>query len=118
MSEQLKPCPFCGGNNVELVNGDISFWINCVDCFTEGPLAEIEEQAKDKWNTRASTWHPIRTEADLPKEEYISYLVQVKECPTAHDIQEWHEGMKKYWLEHFSAYQPLPEPYRPEEGEK
>jgi hypothetical protein len=63
-------------------------------------------------------WHPIRTEADLPKEEYISYLVQVKECPTAHDIQEWHEGMKKYWLEHFSAYQPLPEPYRPEEGEK
>ena len=30
MSEELKPCPFCGSNNIELIDHDNSIW--CEDC--------------------------------------------------------------------------------------
>ena len=51
----LEPCPFCGSNNVELVNGthyDIAF-VECGDCTAKGPVEEDEDDAVDNWNQRA-----------------------------------------------------------------
>lgn len=46
----LKPCPFCGASASPADTG--INWIVCDDCAAEGPVADSEEQAVDKWNSR------------------------------------------------------------------
>ena len=52
--EGVKPCPFCGGNNL-LVDMDVDgnhVFISCNECYTSGPHAINDRRAKDAWNTR------------------------------------------------------------------
>lgn len=48
----LKPCPFCGSNNVQLVIQEASRWVECLNCETQGPLAKTKNWATRKWNRR------------------------------------------------------------------
>ena len=60
MSENLKPCPFCGGEpdwNMELDESNSTrfgqWWrIECMDCSALGPLEENEYLAVREWNKR------------------------------------------------------------------
>jgi len=54
MSHELKPCPFCGGTDLEFDGGSIHYWIICnnKECGAGGSGADTEEGAVDKWNTR------------------------------------------------------------------
>lgn len=58
MTEELKPCPFCGGG-VEIAWRVISsvMWYFGIcqnrDCQCEGPIDLGESGAIEKWNTRA-----------------------------------------------------------------
>ena len=49
----MKPCPFCGGKDLEY-DGGIHFWIICNNnhCGIGGPSSETEEGAIMKWNNR------------------------------------------------------------------
>lgn len=63
MSE-LLPCPFCGGNNLEIQHSDIEGWIAhvaCKDCDDMiGPMSKYKYDDKDEaaadasevWNRR------------------------------------------------------------------
>ena len=60
MSEELKPCPFCGSRNVNDTTPppDMSdceeqtyYWV-CPDCVCCGPIAESVELATKAWNAR------------------------------------------------------------------
>ena len=52
MNDKLKPCPFCGSSNLEVVDTPQGYFIGCsCDCFT-GDF-ETKEAAIDTWNTRA-----------------------------------------------------------------
>lgn len=65
-SEALKPCPFCGGNNLRFRISDIEGWIahvECTDCDDMlGPMSEwkhdekedAEKDATAVWNKRAA----------------------------------------------------------------
>ena len=60
MTEELKPCPFCGGTNVTMARiptWDTRSWryVSCrnSDCQAEGPADLRESGAIEKWNTRA-----------------------------------------------------------------
>ncbi len=65
-SEALKPCPFCGGNNLRFRLSDIEGWIahvECTDCDDMlGPMSEwkhdekedAEKDAAAVWNKRAA----------------------------------------------------------------
>jgi Lar family restriction alleviation protein len=57
MSE-LKPCPFCGSNNVSSEGAgievdDYTAWIDCEDCGAQSNTFESDAQAIDAWNRRA-----------------------------------------------------------------
>ena len=65
MIAKLKPCPFCGGDHVrQLVDGTRpqmpdrhveSFWVECSNCDTEGPVCDTEVEAVERWNERHET---------------------------------------------------------------
>jgi Lar family restriction alleviation protein len=66
MSEELKPCPFCGGEaeHYSRLNtgatadwcGEVSHWVSCTgDCGAGTCMHETEASAWVAWNTRAST---------------------------------------------------------------
>lgn len=53
MSEELKPCPFCGENVWTIYAGcgeDHS--VVCENCEAESPIAKSAEDAVKEWNTR------------------------------------------------------------------
>lgn len=57
MPDRLKPCPFCGGNNVGIFKwrtpyGFITYSAQCYDCHFG--LVEVDTEAKaiEAWNTR------------------------------------------------------------------
>ena len=52
MSEKLKPCPFCGGNNLS-IDGITVYWVECKDCNASIGGHETEEEAIEAWNWRA-----------------------------------------------------------------
>lgn len=65
---ELKPCPFCGSDSVELHPNDIApggasmatpgtaQYAHCNGCGAEGPQSDVSErEAVDAWNRRVST---------------------------------------------------------------
>ena len=64
MANELKPCPFCGGSNLDTYYCDIEGWIahiKCDDCDDMiGPMSEFKyenkeeayEDASKRWDTR------------------------------------------------------------------
>lgn len=55
MSAELKPCPFCGGNEVYREHTDNMriWWFSCFACGTNGPRKLSPEDAETAWNRRA-----------------------------------------------------------------
>lgn len=53
--DELKPCPFCGGEDIALVNirplKDL-WGIWCIDCQASFPLFNTEQKAIKAWNRR------------------------------------------------------------------
>ena len=55
MSEELKPCPFCGSSGITLMEevAESSEWsVCCWDCDVTGPQFEDAPDAIAHWNTR------------------------------------------------------------------
>lgn len=53
---KLKPCPFCGSEDVEYTNFGKGFdmWlIQCDECEAMFPLLNSREEAIQRWNKRA-----------------------------------------------------------------
>ncbi len=63
MSE-LKPCPFCGGSNLEACSG-AGGYIICKDCDAYGP-ALSGAAAEDAWNKRARVPEPPVIPCEIP----------------------------------------------------
>ena len=60
MSEELKSCPFCGGNEVyidvdryKMQHHRGTWWAaECPDCGVRGPVADSRDKAARFWNER------------------------------------------------------------------
>lgn len=48
---QLNPCPFCGSNEISPHTGN-RFWVACLTCWAEGPSADTQAEAAERWNQR------------------------------------------------------------------
>ena len=89
MSEELKPCPFCGSENLRQGNVEYSFgtdiFIKCVDCSGKMQLcAEYgETQLIKAWNRRAN-------------DETIWVYQTIDNVPTAYDPDKIVEQLEDY----------------------
>jgi len=60
MSDELLPCPFCGGSDIKAreylpENFSTYFWIiTCEDCSVGFEFQHNEKKARLAWNTRAT----------------------------------------------------------------
>jgi Lar family restriction alleviation protein len=52
MSEELKPCPFCGSNIVLTGGKEYGIAVFCKNCFSDGPVEDSDAEAITAWNTR------------------------------------------------------------------
>lgn len=52
-NKPIKPCPFCGREEVHLVQDDWKHWCCCTSCGVEGPVQDSRKHAVDKWQERA-----------------------------------------------------------------
>lgn len=51
MSEELKPCPACGSDDVTVVcDSGSTFAVLCVSCVMRGPRYEDPQDAVEAWN--------------------------------------------------------------------
>lgn len=55
---KLKPCPFCGSDNVRFVGDEHA--VRCMRCKAKGPIAPNEDMARDMWNDRLPELNPAR----------------------------------------------------------
>ena len=51
MSEEIRRCPFCWSKDASVVSKIYSY-VWCSKCEAEGPVADNEEDAIEKWNIR------------------------------------------------------------------
>lgn len=63
-NNKLKPCPFCGSENVKIFEyrGTSKFYVICKNCFTPVGIYDGKDEATKRWNTRA--WIPPDDYAD------------------------------------------------------
>ena len=70
---ELKPCPFCGGTDIHIVeNGPDGFSITCKDCnaWVDNIFEDMtKEQAIELWNRRYLNGMPISLHTMIPRDE-------------------------------------------------
>jgi hypothetical protein len=68
VTEEIKPCPFCGGTSIKVMQPPESFWPSaiCIDCSAQGPLAiktaldnpdTVYDDSTREWNSRVNPEH-------------------------------------------------------------
>ena len=55
---ELKPCPFCGGKNIEIVKGKYFWRGTCCSCGATSPYSHYKKTAIEAWNRRATDGNP------------------------------------------------------------
>ena len=59
--EELKPCPFCGSDNVEMKGQHApEWWVICKDCKGSAAMRPMRQQAAADWNRRDAPKHAPR----------------------------------------------------------
>ena len=118
MSDELKVCPFCGGDarihSKVLAEGfDSGYWAVCDECGKGDTLPhESEEEAAAAWNARAAVtdeqfalavhdgraWQRVRECHMVPVSLYDEEGVDGIECDECgwSDVHEWYDPMPEF----------------------
>ena len=89
MTEQLKPCPFCGGkaktHHYSTTVISYGIYVMCKDCMTSSKYYDTKRQAIEAWNKRA---YP------RPKGKWLRYDREgnAYECSLCHEVWQLMEG--------------------------
>jgi Lar family restriction alleviation protein len=49
---ELKPCPFCGWDDLAILPDDAKKFVYCCKCDTCGPSCETRRESIEAWNRR------------------------------------------------------------------
>lgn len=98
MSDELKPCPFCGTTNIEQGIDDLTnYYIGCADCGCQ--VGNNDSKGLERWNRRAENAElRAKVEAQAIDERAAfedAYTKQhAVEDPTI--FQKWNDGEYLY----------------------
>ena len=85
MSEELKPCPFCGGLNIsDKTNGWGHAFHQCNDCKAQGPARSVT--IKNPW-ANPVLWNTRAEAAEAKVAELVEALRGLEATCTAFGIQ-------------------------------
>jgi len=72
MNDELKPCPFCGSDDLKTERVNRTVHIGCNDCEALLPTIFNDPQlAHIKWNTRTPTWISVNDRLPEPDKWYF-----------------------------------------------
>ena len=81
MSEDLKPCPFCGSGTVivkkTMLDAEGRYYVFCKTCEARGSSAYCSDVAQDRWN---DAWRP----------PYEQNKPELKSCPHCGETEDLH----------------------------
>jgi Lar family restriction alleviation protein len=64
---ELKACPYCGENLTgKGTTSSGRMYISCINCESEGPVGDDEQEMIEAWNTRVDPWISVETLPDMP----------------------------------------------------
>ncbi len=67
MEDRLKPCPFCGGEDVKILYFTSVLCRGiCNVCGASGHVSEVPAEAIEQWNCRAPLYSPVKPEDVTP----------------------------------------------------
>lgn len=113
--EGLKPCPFCGGDEILMLESDRSDYVPfCSHCGAEIDGCKYGDEAIAAWNRRADGW--ISVEDRLPSEEEVledqEFIVVIKGYRLATTLYfvggEWRDDAGDGDFYHVTHWMPLP----------
>lgn len=113
--EELKPCPFCGGE-ARFVRGDVfnSHSVQCMKCHCFSPSLWTKEECTKEWNTRTTNWRKYPEEKPEVDGEYYVYRGEGNGLPHEAVYKDERGGFftihNWYPKEDITHWQPLPEP--------
>lgn len=131
MSEELKPCPFCGGEAAmrwfqDEQHPDIIFVVDC-SARCGANTWTTEDNAIAAWNRREETSRWIPVSERLPENDQTvigTYYdrenqVSVGEVGFSAFYKTWEFGERGISLDYtVTAWRPLPEPWREDDAER
>ena len=106
MAQEIKPCPFCGSSDCEVVDGiHYNDWVvRCNSCGANGAAFAYGQDAVEKWNdvSSASVWQPIEAAPKDGSRILLFYSKSRKEGVTETavgrwEIQKYHDRPRPYW---------------------
>lgn len=88
---ELKSCPFCGGEDLQVINvyGE-DYYVDCLTCTACGPSGDTYEEAIEAWNRRTK----VEVNFYDKEETYPNCTVQVLTNTVTGDVSVgwWKNG--------------------------
>lgn len=126
MSEELKPCPFCGSEDITIADdGGGQIYTACCDCACSGPFGGTDAQLVRLWNMRETDeveWIDVNDE--LPPLDQWVIVYGDHECGQEDfcvGVGKWMESIKIWstadwdgcggydWYKAVTHWMPLPD---------
>lgn len=122
---KLKPCPFCGGRKIELVEPDYffgSWFCECTACRQAIAAGKTLEKAMKKWNLRAPGWFSVDKVLPLNRTHVIGFDIEsgwnypsLYFCPDTKEFLDETYDDKPVSITHWMPYPDAPKEERDNE---
>lgn len=116
---KLKPCPFCGGRKIEMVEPDYffgSWFCECTACRQAIAAGKTLEKAMKKWNLRAPGWFSVDKVLPLNRTHVIGFDIEsgwnypsLYFCPDTKEFLDETYDDKPVSITHWMPYPDAPE---------